>query len=122
MGEAAQSLHLAADEGGVAALPPVGQDHHHRAANELASEHGNPELLPVHLLAALIEDKVEGLLHPQRYGPEDSRWVTKIAEAMLERLAKGNHAFNPVPAEHEISDDARVVVVGDWGSGLKRAR
>jgi len=32
-------------------------------ANELASEHGNPELLPVHLLAALIEDK-EGIVPP----------------------------------------------------------
>ena len=32
-------------------------------ANQLASEHGNPELLPVHLLAALIEDK-EGIVPP----------------------------------------------------------
>src|SRR2546421_9611115 len=32
-------------------------------ANELASEHGNPELLPVHLLAALIEDK-DGIVPP----------------------------------------------------------
>ncbi len=32
-------------------------------ANELASEHGNPELLPVHLLAALIEDR-EGIVPP----------------------------------------------------------
>src|SRR5205807_6425925 len=32
-------------------------------ANELASEHGNPELLPVHLLAALLEDK-EGIVPP----------------------------------------------------------
>jgi len=40
---------------------------------------------------------------------------------MLDRLAKGNHPFNPVPAEHTIADDARVVVVGDWGSGLPRA-
>src|SRR5882724_9720334 len=32
-------------------------------ANELASEHGNPELLPVHLLAALVEDK-EGIVAP----------------------------------------------------------
>src|SRR6059036_672357 len=30
-------------------------------ANELASEHGNPELLPVHILAALVEDK-EGIV------------------------------------------------------------
>src|SRR5580658_2548486 len=32
-------------------------------ANDLASEHGNPELLPIHLLAALIEDK-EGIVPP----------------------------------------------------------
>src|ERR1700690_3646787 len=32
-------------------------------ANDLASEHGNPELLPVHLLAALLEDK-EGIVVP----------------------------------------------------------
>jgi ATP-dependent Clp protease ATP-binding subunit ClpB len=32
-------------------------------ANELASEHGNPEVLPLHLLAALIEDK-EGIVPP----------------------------------------------------------
>src|SRR3981189_1784039 len=32
-------------------------------ANDLASEHGNPELLPVHLLTALLEDK-EGIVPP----------------------------------------------------------
>src|SRR3989440_4030144 len=32
-------------------------------ANELPSEHGNPELLPVHILAALVEDK-EGIVPP----------------------------------------------------------
>jgi len=31
--------------------------------NELASEHGNPELLPLHLLATLLEDK-EGIVAP----------------------------------------------------------
>src|SRR5271168_1938124 len=31
--------------------------------NEIASEHGNPELLPLHLLAALLEDK-EGIVPP----------------------------------------------------------
>src|SRR5258707_11477279 len=31
--------------------------------NELASEHGNPELQPVHLLAALLEDR-EGIVSP----------------------------------------------------------
>jgi ATP-dependent Clp protease ATP-binding subunit ClpB len=32
-------------------------------ANELASEHGNPELLPLHLVAALVEDR-EGIVPP----------------------------------------------------------
>ncbi|MFZ0321483.1 MAG: ATP-dependent chaperone ClpB [Candidatus Sulfotelmatobacter sp.] len=32
-------------------------------ANDLASEHGNPELMPLHLLAALLEDK-EGIVAP----------------------------------------------------------
>ena len=32
-------------------------------ANELASEHGNPELQPAHLLSALLEDK-EGIVPP----------------------------------------------------------
>jgi ATP-dependent Clp protease ATP-binding subunit ClpB len=32
-------------------------------ASDIASEHGNPELLPLHLLAALIEDK-EGIVPP----------------------------------------------------------
>jgi len=31
--------------------------------NDLASEHGNPELMPIHLLAALLEDK-EGIVPP----------------------------------------------------------
>ena len=34
-----------------------------RRANELAAEHGNPELQPAHILAALLEDK-EGIVPP----------------------------------------------------------
>jgi Calcineurin-like phosphoesterase len=65
---------------------------------------------------------LSSLLHPVRYGPTDSEWVTGVGEAMLDRLADGNHPFNPSPAKHEIADDARIVVVGDWGSGVPRAR
>ncbi|HET8636870.1 MAG TPA: Clp protease N-terminal domain-containing protein, partial [Acidobacteriaceae bacterium] len=32
-----------------------------QAASQVASEHGNPEILPLHLLAALIEDS-EGII------------------------------------------------------------
>jgi Calcineurin-like phosphoesterase len=62
------------------------------------------------------------LLHPRRYGPTDSEWVIDVGEAMLKRLAMGNHPFNREPAEHEISASARLIVVGDWGTGLPRAR
>ena len=34
-----------------------------QAASQLASEHGNPEILPLHLLAALVEDR-EGIIVP----------------------------------------------------------
>jgi hypothetical protein len=38
---------------------------------------------------------------------------------MLRRLAEGTHRFNEAPAEHRLGDDhVRVIVVGDWGSGL----
>ena len=32
-------------------------------ANDLAAQHGNPEMLPVHLLGALVEDR-EGIVDP----------------------------------------------------------
>jgi ATP-dependent Clp protease ATP-binding subunit ClpB len=57
-------------------------------ASELASEHGNPELLPVHLLAALIEDK-EGIVTPVLekigIGPQG---VLNDIYAQIEKLPK----------------------------------
>jgi hypothetical protein len=73
-------------------------------------------------LLSEVVHTIESLVHPVRYGPDDSAWVTDIARAVLERLARGNHPFNPAPAEYTIGADARVVIVGDWGTGLPRAR
>ncbi|MEA2220177.1 MAG: hypothetical protein QOJ35_2803 [Solirubrobacteraceae bacterium] len=74
-------------------------------------------------LFAHIVGFVESLVHPERFGPHDGEWVGRVAEATLDRLARGNHPFNETPAEFEIAeDDARIVIVGDWGSGLPRAR
>ena len=61
-------------------------------------------------------------LRPGSFKSNDPNWYIDIARASLEHLARGNHAFNTVPAEHQISDTARLVVVGDWGTGIRRAR
>ena len=73
-------------------------------------------------LWSTITHTAEALLHPGTFSPADPDWVIKIARSMLSHLARGNHPFNPRPAEHAISDSARLVVVGDWGTGLPRAR
>jgi hypothetical protein len=65
---------------------------------------------------------LEELAEQRKFGPDDIDWVTDVAAAMLGHLAKGNHPFNPQPARHEIADTARVVVVGDWGTGLSGAQ
>jgi Calcineurin-like phosphoesterase len=68
---------------------------------------------------------VERDLHlaPGSFMPDDPGWYVLIAKAVLERLAQGNAPFNQTPAEHDgVADDARLVVVGDWGTGLPRAR
>src|ERR1700681_3534738 len=93
--------------------------------NDLASEHGNPELLPLHLLAALLEDK-EGIILPVLekigIGPQ-AVWsgtyreidrlpkisgggaqatLSKAANDLLERAFKGGSNFKDeyVSTEH----------------------
>src|SRR6185437_8428218 len=57
-------------------------------ASELAAENGNPELLPIHLLAALLEDK-EGIVVPvlRRIGVGPEKLLSD-ANAEIERLPK----------------------------------
>src|SRR5437879_5184200 len=57
-------------------------------ANDLASAHGNPELLPLHLLAALIEDK-EGIVLPvlEKLGVGPQTVLSEIYRE-IERLPK----------------------------------
>src|SRR5881394_129470 len=59
-----------------------------QAASELASQHGNPELQPIHLLAALLQDR-EGIVAPVLtkigIGPEK---LLAEANAEIERLPK----------------------------------
>src|SRR6202451_1680387 len=57
-------------------------------ANDLASEHGNPELQPVHILAALVEDH-EGIVAPllERVGLHTSA-ILADTQREIERLPK----------------------------------
>src|SRR5438874_578223 len=57
-------------------------------ANELASEHGSPELVPLHVLAALLEDK-EGIVSPvlEKIGIGPQAVLNEFYEA-IEQLPK----------------------------------
>jgi hypothetical protein len=57
-----------------------------------------------------------------KFSVTDVRWVSSLF-AMGVRKLKGRHAFPDKPAEPvTIGDQARLVIVGDWGSGVPRAR
>ena len=57
-------------------------------ANEAASQHGNPEMLPLHLLAALLQDS-EGIVVPvlTKLGVNASSLQSQVTER-IERLPK----------------------------------
>src|SRR5580693_1122828 len=54
-----------------------------QSAGTLATEHGNPELLPLHLLAALLEDK-DGIIVPvlQKVGVATDQLIAKTTETL----------------------------------------
>ena len=78
--------------------------------NDLASEHGNPELLPVHLLAALLEDK-EGIVPPvlEKIGIGPQAVLNEVYRE-IERLPKvsggGARAGHPSKAANELLERA----------------
>ena len=52
----------------------------------------------------------------------DPGWVSSLVAEGIRMLRK-RHAFNPAPpAPVHIGDRARVILVGDWGSGIPRAQ
>jgi ATP-dependent Clp protease ATP-binding subunit ClpB len=79
-------------------------------ANDIASEHGNPELQPLHLLAALASD-AEGIIVPvlQKAGA-DPQTVLAAATADIERLPKvsggGATQASLSPAAQKVLDQA----------------
>ncbi len=58
-----------------------------QAASGMAGEHGNPEILPLHLLAALLEDK-EGICVPV---------LEKVGVPVEQLLAGVNSAIEKLP-------------------------
>jgi ATP-dependent Clp protease ATP-binding subunit ClpB len=79
-------------------------------ANELASEHGNPEVAPLHMLAALLEDK-EGIVPPvlEKIGIGPQTALSEIYRE-LEKLPKvsGEGANQPglSPAANQLLERA----------------
>lgn len=57
----------------------------------------------------------------RQFGPCDVRWINaKLAEGV--RFVRGRPAFpDRPPPTVRMADDARVVIVGDWGTGLPAA-
>ena len=58
-----------------------------QAATNLALEHGNPELTPLHMLAALLEDK-DGIIVPV---------LQKVGVPTEQLLARANDALSKLP-------------------------
>jgi len=57
-----------------------------------------------------------------KFSTLDAGWVSsKVAEAI--RLARKKYPFNGTPAESlTISNRARIILLGDWGTGIPRAQ
>ncbi|MGC2162726.1 MAG: ATP-dependent chaperone ClpB [Silvibacterium sp.] len=80
-----------------------------QAASQLAAEHGNPEILPLHLLAALVEDK-EGIIVPvlEKVGVPAAQLRTKIQEALakLPKVTGGAAQPNASAALNKVFEQA----------------
>jgi len=86
-------------------------------ANELAAEHGNPELQPLHLLGALLEDK-EGIVPPvlEKIGIGPQAVLSEVYRE-LEKLPKvsGQSAQPALSSEtNNLLEQAFKVVGLDW--------
>src|SRR5271167_2748214 len=78
-------------------------------ANQLASEHGNPELLPLHVLAALIEDK-EGIVPPvlEKIGAGPQAILSELYREIekLPKVSGGAEQPGLSPAVNQLLDQA----------------
>ncbi len=70
-----------------------------QAASQLAGENGNPEVLPLHLLASLVEDK-DGIIVPvlEKVGVPTAQLRAKTQEALSKLPKVSGSAAQPNPA------------------------
>ena len=70
-----------------------------QAATQLAGENGNPEVLPLHLLASLVEDK-DGIIVPvlEKVGVPTAQLRAKTQEALSKLPKVSGSAAQPNPA------------------------
>lgn len=57
-----------------------------------------------------------------KFTKADIGWVVEIALSLLWRLLHDRHPFCNEPATAPIEDNARLVLVSDWGTGLEEAK
>ena len=58
----------------------------------------------------------------QQFSVTDPGWVSQLFAQALTRV-RGKHAFNPeAAAPRVLQDRTRLLLVGDWGSGVRRAQ
>ncbi len=67
-----------------------------QAASQLAAEHGNPEILPLHLLAALVDDK-DGIIVPvlEKIGVPAAQLREKVQDALAKLPKVSGSAAQP---------------------------
>jgi hypothetical protein len=57
------------------------------------------------------------------FGPDDPGWVSCLVAEALVKVEGGPHRFNTGPAPiNPIGNNARVVLLADWGTGVPRAQ
>jgi hypothetical protein len=124
-------------------LPERGHDAALRFAHELSADDPGPETEPEgegpflsrHPLVSVMQAEVDAEQHRGliarawrgikrffRRLKKKVPFAAEFAEGFFKRLSEGTFPFNPEPAEHEIDDRARLIVVGDWGSGTDQAK
>jgi hypothetical protein len=73
------------------------------------------------LFSHILED-ARKLIGDGDIAEHDAEFGTELVEGVLRRFVEGTYPFNTTPAECTLADRVRVIVVGDWGSGLPQAK